>query len=220
MEVQEIIIGRDPACDITLGSVCKFASKRHACIYKDGPRYMLRDFSTNGTWVNGVRIRNRVIPINRGDNILIAGQYKISWTEIDAFLRTDSSRIPQSTLYYSQQDVAYNSLEKKPLEPSYKWNWGAFSLYPLWGFWNGCWWGIIVSLFFGWLWPIPNIVFGIYGSDWAWHNRRWSSVEKFNSIQNAWKPWGIAFFIINVVSIYFVWSFWFALLFGISMISY
>lgn len=216
MAIQEIIIGRDASCDITLGSDCKYASKRHACIYKDGTQFMLRDFSTNGTWINGIRIHNRIVPINRGDNIIIAGQYRISWPEIDSFFHTDYDRKLQSTLYYSSQDTTNKSLEKAKEEPQFNWNWGAFSLYSLWGFWNGCWWAFLIAIFLGWLWPFPNILFGVNGSDWAWHNRRWNSIEEFNSMQNAWKPWGIAFFVINVISIYFVWSFWIALLYSLS----
>jgi hypothetical protein len=52
------IIGRDKSCDVRLGE--SLASRRHAQITSDGSAYFIEDLgSSNGTQVNGERIRER-----------------------------------------------------------------------------------------------------------------------------------------------------------------
>lgn len=78
------------------------------------------------------------------------------------------------------------------------WNWGAAGLTWIWGVWHGIWISFLVFI------PLVNIVMiivlGIKGSEWAWQSQKWESVEKFKASQNKWKPWGIAFFILMVIS--------------------
>lgn len=51
----QLVIGRDPACDITIPDA--EVSRRHARLIVDGDRCVLEDLgSTNGTFVNGRRI--------------------------------------------------------------------------------------------------------------------------------------------------------------------
>tara|TARA_Y100000310_G_scaffold260903_1_gene270042 strand:+ start:11206 stop:11379 length:174 start_codon:yes stop_codon:yes gene_type:complete len=45
------------------------------------------------------------------------------------------------------------------------------------------------------------IVLGIKGNEWAWRAQKWESVEKFQTSQNKWKPWGIVFFVLILLSI-------------------
>lgn len=78
-----------------------------------------------------------------------------------------------------------------------RFNWGAFFLYPFWGFANGMWWAFLISWFFGWT-IIPNILFGIMGSKWAWKNKHWRDINHFVIVQDSWKRWGIGLFIAGV----------------------
>lgn len=69
---EPLIIGRDPACDFPLGSPT--ISWHHAKLQKVGTHYELEDTgSTNGTFVNGERIRHRTISVN--DVIAIGSFY-------------------------------------------------------------------------------------------------------------------------------------------------
>lgn len=196
--LREITIGRDKHSDIYLDESCKLASRNHASIFYDGNQLMLRDVSTNGTMVNNVRINHRTVPIFNGDMIMVAGRYPISWSQIEAFfplVQQDSNRACLT-------DATSNSTQS-PFKT--RWNWGAFGLYPIWGFFNGCWWGILVSLFLGFLFPIPNIVFGIYGTRWAWEKRKWNSLQEFMKTQSDWAVWGIIVFCMNILMLSFVW---------------
>jgi FHA domain len=64
----EMLIGRDPDCDLTFADTA--VSRRHAHLrFRDG-RWILQDLeSTNGTWVNGVRVGR--CELRHGDELVI-----------------------------------------------------------------------------------------------------------------------------------------------------
>lgn len=196
--LREITIGRDKSSDIYLDESCRLASRNHAAIFYDGTQLMFRDMSTNGTMINNVRINHRTVPISNGDIIMIAGRYQISWSQINAFFPERQPKPNHTSLIdeYSRSSQLINRT---------KWNWGAFGLYPIWGFFNGCWWAILVSLFFGYLFPIPNIIFGVFGTRWAWENRKWNSPQEFMKTQSDWAVWGIIIFCLNIFTFLFMW---------------
>lgn len=67
-ENREIIIGRSHNIDITL--LEDMVSRKHARIYREGDHYVIEDLnSTNGTFVNGNRIKKQIL--KEGDRILI-----------------------------------------------------------------------------------------------------------------------------------------------------
>lgn len=69
----EYILGRSPSADLVLED--RESSKRHALIYARGERFYAVDLqSSNGTFVNGERIRD--VPLSPGDEITI-GQTRI-----------------------------------------------------------------------------------------------------------------------------------------------
>ena len=82
-----IVLGRSQSCDITLDT--PDASRRHAEIASAGAGYVVRDLeSTNGTFVNGHRIReHRLQP---GDRIGI-GRLVIVFCQVDAGLEGDGA---------------------------------------------------------------------------------------------------------------------------------
>jgi hypothetical protein len=64
-------IGRDAGCDIVVPGTD--VSRHHAGIAAGPSGYVLRDFSTNGVFVNGARIGDAQ-PLRRGDVIRIGGE--------------------------------------------------------------------------------------------------------------------------------------------------
>jgi len=72
----QLVIGRDPECDLTLDS--PLVSRRHARLERSGPAHVLIDLhSINGTFVNGQRI-DRPKVLQTGDVVQI-GPYRITY---------------------------------------------------------------------------------------------------------------------------------------------
>ena len=130
---------------------------------------------------------------------MLAGRYQISWNQIDMFFPPQnlSSNVIGASL---QHNDAVPQLHSIPVDTT-KWSWGAFSLYPLWGFFNGCWWAFF-ACFIGWS-LIPSILFGVYGRRLAWENRKWTSPQDFLDAQRSWDTWGIIMFVISIVFVLF-----------------
>ena len=80
-----------------------------------------------------------------------------------------------------------------------RWNWGAFFLNWIWGIGN--------STFIALICLIPGVVFimafvlGAKGSEWAWRNKRWDSIEQFKRIQQYWAVVGAVLFIGGILFI-------------------
>ena len=74
------------------------------------------------------------------------------------------------------------------------WNWGAFFLNWIWSIGNNVWIGLLALI----LGIIMSIILGIKGSEWAWQNRRWESVEQFKTVQHIWAVWGVVIFIASI----------------------
>ena len=147
---------------------------------------------------------------------MAAGKYQISWNQIDVFFPMNARQMPpQQPMQqepYAYQPYQPNTMANTATVDVSKWNWGAFALYPIWGFFNGCWWAFLIAMFLWWLSPIPNIIFGVYGTRWAWQNKTWSSAADFMSTQHSWGIAGIIVFAINILSILGVFIFYAALL--------
>lgn len=80
-----VTIGRAPECDIRIDDRWDTVSNEHAEIEQRGGNLVLYDHSSNGTVVNGKKIHNANISINRGDTIMLAGRYELSWNVIDRY---------------------------------------------------------------------------------------------------------------------------------------
>lgn len=194
--LREVTIGRDKGSDIYLDANCKFASNHHATMYYDGTQLMFRDNSTNGTLINNVSVKHRAVPIYHGDTIMIAGKYPISWNQIDAFFPNRPYIAPMPVV---QQPT---KVEESILPDTASWSWGAFFLYPIWGFFNGCWWAFLMSFLY--LAILPNILFGVFGRRLAWQNAKWSSAADFNSTQSSWDAWGWGIFIVSLICTFII----------------
>jgi hypothetical protein len=77
------------------------------------------------------------------------------------------------------------------------WNWGAFFLNLIWSIGNSVWIGLLMLV------PGVNIVMmfvlGAKGSEWAWKNKRWNSIEHFKSTQGSWAKVGLILWIAGIV---------------------
>jgi hypothetical protein len=70
-----------------------------------------------------------------------------------------------------------------------RWNWGAFLLTWIWGLGNR------VYVSFLSLIPVVGVVMafvlGAKGSEWAWQNKAWPSIERFKTVQRRWTVTGL-----------------------------
>jgi hypothetical protein len=218
MTYREVTVGRAPNSDILYDQSCVYVSNTHAIISSDGSRLIFKDISTNGTLINNMKIHHQSIVINYGDSILLAGKYSLTWNKIKVFfpIVSELTTTPYNTpanvrantvINEYSQGSSFDSLnsrkdggdDRRKIEQEIsRWNWGAFFLYPYWGFANGMWWTFLIGFFFGWSF-FPSVLFGICGSKWAWQNKHWRGLDHFISVQESWKRWGIGVFIIGLI---------------------
>ncbi|MGV8135182.1 MAG: FHA domain-containing protein [Mangrovibacterium sp.] len=93
--IKQFTIGRGDNCQIRIQDPTQRVSRSHATIkvLKNG-RIFITDHSTNGTWVNGVKISQNVdYPVKRGDVISFANAAGLNWELIP--------RVVGSTKIYS-----------------------------------------------------------------------------------------------------------------------
>lgn len=109
---KEITIGRSNSCDIQFNQNDVLVSSNHGSIFMNGNQLMYRDTSTNGTVINNTMVHHMTVPINRGDRIMIAGRFPISWYQIDAFLNKSFLQVvPKTEL---RQDSGLAGGETRP----------------------------------------------------------------------------------------------------------
>lgn len=198
MTLREITVGRSKNSDIYLDDRCIYASSNHGSLYYDGNQLMYRDNSSNGTMVNNIMVKHRAVPVRHGDIIMIAGRYQLNWNQIDMFFPPTYNH--PMNVEPPRESPVQQALRAAAEEPDLnKWNWGAFCLSGLWGFFNGCPWMILINIFFWWLGPIPMIFFGMYGTRWAWQNKSWTSVQDFEETQDNWATWSLIIFCVSIV---------------------
>lgn len=74
-----------------------------------------------------------------------------------------------------------------------KWNWGALLLHWIWGLGNKVY--IMLLCLIPYVGIIMAIVGGAKGSEWAWRNKKWESIEHFKRVQKKWAWWGLGVWI-------------------------
>ena len=77
-------IGRDLNCDIVINDSTDVISRRHALLnVTTSGKMTIIDQSSNGTYVNGIRITQNVpVPVTRKDIISLAHVVKLDWNQI------------------------------------------------------------------------------------------------------------------------------------------
>lgn len=77
-------IGRDLNCDIVINDATDVISRRHALLnVTSSGKMTIIDQSSNGTYVNGIRISPNVpVPVTRKDIISLAHVAKLDWSQV------------------------------------------------------------------------------------------------------------------------------------------
>lgn len=76
-------IGREESCNIVIDDSMKLVSRRHATINVDGRKITIVDNSTNGTYINGIRISSGIpVPVTRKDVVSFAQVKELDWKTI------------------------------------------------------------------------------------------------------------------------------------------
>lgn len=78
----ELVVGRDPACDVHLAD--RQISRRHAIVRRGPDGYAVFDVgSKNGLWVNGLSVEGETA-LSDGDEISIAARFKLFFVDAEA----------------------------------------------------------------------------------------------------------------------------------------
>lgn len=80
-----------------------------------------------------------------------------------------------------------------------KWNWGAFFFSWIWGLGNRTY--LALLFFVPFLGFAMMVVLGVKGSEWAWRNKKWDSVEHFQRVQRKWAIAAITFTIAMILGV-------------------
>ena len=95
MNDRRITIGRASGSDIRIDERWDTVSNEHAEIESIDNGLLFYDHSSNGTSINGQKIHNTNVPIYPGDEILLAGVYRLDWEILERYFPT--SRRPTVT---------------------------------------------------------------------------------------------------------------------------
>ncbi len=88
---QDLVIGRDPNCEIIIVTPDKQVSRRHAMISTDGDEIFLSDLgSKNGTHLNSERVSSTPVKLQDGDTIQIALAQQFVYLSSDATVPLDT----------------------------------------------------------------------------------------------------------------------------------
>lgn len=82
--VKQYTIGRGDDCQVRIQDNSQRVSRKHATLkITDKGKMFITDHSSNGTFVNGVKITPNVdFPVKRGDNISLAHAVDFDWAQI------------------------------------------------------------------------------------------------------------------------------------------
>ena len=121
--IKQFTIGRGDDCQIHIQDQSQRVSRNHATlkIYESGKMF-ITDQSSNGTWVNGVKISQNVeYPIKRGDSISFAHASELNWEQIPRTTNKSMIYIVVALLlvglitgsYYTMDHMNGNEKQKK-----------------------------------------------------------------------------------------------------------
>lgn len=76
-------IGRDEGCSIIISDPSKMVSRNHATLTIDGTKMTITDHSSNGTYINSIKISsNTPVPVTRRDVISFANVSNLDWSKV------------------------------------------------------------------------------------------------------------------------------------------
>ncbi|MBW2591461.1 MAG: FHA domain-containing protein [Deltaproteobacteria bacterium] len=122
-EIQEFLepsisIGRHPSCDVVFPVDITIISRRHATITREGNRFKLVDKSSNGTYLNGKRVKETFL--KDGDVLIFAeGGPKVSF--LTKLVKGDSTvphaNVPEPVL---QPDIPAAAMPQADFAPHFQ----------------------------------------------------------------------------------------------------
>ncbi len=76
-------IGREENSNIIISDPSKMVSRHHATLTVNGTKMTIMDHSSNGTFINGIKISsNTPVPVTRKDVVSFANIYDLDWNRI------------------------------------------------------------------------------------------------------------------------------------------
>ncbi len=76
-------IGREETCDIVIPDPSQMVSRNHATLTLNGSKMTITDNSSNGTYINGIRISSGTpVPVTREDVVSFAQVVELDWKKI------------------------------------------------------------------------------------------------------------------------------------------
>lgn len=76
-------IGREESSNIIISDPSKMVSRHHATLTVNGTKMTIMDHSSNGTFINGIKISsNTPVPVTRKDVVSFANIYDLDWNQI------------------------------------------------------------------------------------------------------------------------------------------
>lgn len=113
----EILIGKSEICDYKINE--QFVSREHCKFIAQNEIYYVIDLnSTNGTFINGVRIKpNERVLVEEGAEIMLAANYKLDWKILARYIPTSNFTVRLSE---DQLKANIRSPELKQQEEQYK----------------------------------------------------------------------------------------------------
>lgn len=81
--MKTFIIGRQEDCDIVISDPTQMVSRHHAVLTVSGSKMTITDQSSNGTYINGIRIAaGAPVPVTRRDVVSFAQSAELNWARI------------------------------------------------------------------------------------------------------------------------------------------
>ena len=222
--MNQITIGRNSQSTIVVSSEYNTVSGDHATIIKEGNSYILKDHSTNGTYINGTHIHHASCQIRPGDRITLGQQYVLDFSVVQNLLgfgqatqrypgapataRVAPIQEPQQAPLNQQININMAAQQEQGQQREApaclnQWSWGAFFWGWIWGIGNGVYWPLITLIpYVGQVAAlIIAFVLGANGNRYAWEKFSGTAAE-FDAKQHSWAvAAGICFLICIVIVI-------------------
>lgn len=81
--MKSFTIGREDSSNIIISDPSKMVSRHHATLTVNGTKMTIMDHSSNGTFINGIKISsNTPVPVTRKDVVSFANIYDLDWNRI------------------------------------------------------------------------------------------------------------------------------------------
>lgn len=116
--MKRITIGRNEACDFRVPQSYETVSNMHADIEEHNGRLFFEDHSSNGSIVNGRRIKHEKMEIQYGDDIKLSSSYTLLWHDILQFFPNIIGNSSAQQGNYVSRPTTMHNTPVNPLQDS------------------------------------------------------------------------------------------------------